>query len=252
MRRKLFIIFALVSMICLLSFQVNASTNTVWETKSPMPTELATTQSAVVDGKIYIITASRNYEYDPISNSWITKTPMPSSRHDAPATAAYNDKIYVIGGRGGGNTSSLNEAYNPKTDTWTTKASMPTPRQGLSANVVGDKIYLISGLVASNTDNSNYIFDTITVNEVYDPATDSWTTKAPIPIGVSYYASAVVNDKIYIISGNLTQIYDAATDSWTIGSSSPYAVGYAASTTHTDPDGVQKIFVIGGKGDYKA
>ena len=70
----------------------------------------------------------------------------------------------------------------------------------------------------------------VAVNEVYDPVTDTWSTKTPIPLSVSAYASAVVDGKIYVIGGlspvtnststsrvNLNQIYDPNTDTWSLG-----------------------------------
>lgn len=37
--------------------------------------------------------------------------------------------------------------------------------------------------------------------EVYDPSTDTWTTKAPMPTGRRQLAASVVNGKIYAIGG---------------------------------------------------
>ncbi|MBC7130209.1 hypothetical protein H5T51_03170, partial [Candidatus Bathyarchaeota archaeon] len=90
----------------------------------------------------------------------------------------------------------------------------------------------------------------LTVNEVYDPATDSWTTKAPIPIGVSGYASAVVDNKIYVIGGyvgrNYNQIYDVESDTWSQGAPLPVGVGGAAAGATTGVNAPKKIYVIGG------
>ncbi len=57
-------------------------------------------------------------------------------------------------------------------------------------------------------------------NEVYNPSKDSWSTAAPIPTPVGLYASAVVDNKIYVEGGgkngpaiiDLNQIYDPQTN----------------------------------------
>ena len=121
---------------------------------------------------------------------------------------------------------------------------MPTTRQAMDANVVEGKIYLIGG--GQRTPNDD--FD---INEVFDPATDSWTTKTPIPTGVDYYVSAIVDNKIYIMGGavsvNLNQVYDPSTDTWSNGASLPTGVDSAAAGVTAGTTVTQRIFVIGGK-----
>ena len=93
---------------------------------------MAGANAAVVNGKIYVIVSTVNYEYDPTTNTWATKQPMPTPRADGIAVTVFQNKIYVIGGRIiGGGTTGINEVYDPATDSWETKTSMPTPRQGL-------------------------------------------------------------------------------------------------------------------------
>jgi len=114
----------------------------------------------------------------------------------------------------------------------------------MDANVVNGKIYLIGGKQARAAPSLGR-------NEVYDPATDSWTKKTPIPTGVSSYASAVVDKKIYIIGGiegiTLNQIYDIETDTWSNGVSIPTGVDQAAAGVTAGTTSTQRIFVIGWK-----
>ena len=90
---------------------------------------------------------------------------------------------------------------------------MPTARDLPPGNVVNGKIYLIGG------------FPNKTLNEVYDLITDTWTSKAPMPIAAGW-PSEVFNNKIYFMSGyfdanndarSITQIYDPNTDTWSKG-----------------------------------
>lgn len=223
---------------------IDESNESPWITKEPVPVAGDSFKAGVVDDKIYAIMLSATYEYNLCS--WSTKKPMPTSRGDF-ALAAYQDKIYCIGGRTNSGPVGANEVYDPATNSWESKTAMPTPRHGFDANVVKGKIYLISGLVPNHLfPDVEGTFELTTVNEVYDPSTDTWTTKTPIPNAASYYASAVVNDKIFIISENLTQIYDPATDSWSYGASPPFSVDMAGCATVA---GVtpQRIYVIGGR-----
>ena len=175
-----------------------------WTTMTPMPTARGELGVATLDGDIYAIgglsgsvQVNVNEMYDPSANAWTTETPMPTARSGC-AVAVYDDKIYVIGGEDSNGFVGNNEVYDPQTNTWATEASMPTPRAYLSANVVDGKIYLIGGEEYSNT--SPYYQQT-NVNEVYNPANNTWTTATAIPTGVYGYASTVINDKIQIIGG---------------------------------------------------
>ena len=236
-----------------------------WTTMAEMPTARSALGVAVVNGKIYVIGGygngylTINEEYDPATNTWTTKKSMPTIRTSF-AIAVYQNKVYVIGGRSGviGYYGELrcgvNEVYDPATDTWETKASMPTNRSALCANVVDGKIYLIGGLETPVGSGPNVSV----LTEVYDPATDSWTTKKPIPTGVYYYASAVVDNKIYVMGGcrpsagtpNLNQIYDPETDTWSYGKPLPTPVTDAGAGATTGVWAPKRIYVVGGRINY--
>ena len=227
-----------------------------------MPTARSGLGVAVVNGKIYAIgglsgasPVNANEEFDPVTNAWTSEAPMPTARSGC-AIAVYDNKIYVIGGEVGNGYVGNNEVYDPGTNTWETKASMPTPRADLSANVVNGKIYLIGGKEYSST--SPYYSET-DVNEVYDPANDTWTTAASIPTAVYGYASAVIDGKIHIIGGSQTlssqggeilvnsnQVYDPQTDMWSSGANLPSAVTYGAAAATEGFMAPSLLYVIGG------
>lgn len=227
------------------------ATEDFWTTMNPVPQGRLGPGVAAVNGKIYVIGGiymdflSINQEYDPATDTWTTKTPMPTPRAIF-ATAVYQNKIYVIGGGGDfgfEEVTGLNQVYDPSTDTWTTKTSMPTARQFLCANVVNGKIYLIGGSKPVNLNDPSFVPN---VNEVYDPETDSWTTKTPSPVQASNYASAVYDNKIYVFSQYLTQIYDPQTNSWSNGTSMPNPGWGAAAAVTIGIFAPKRIYVLGG------
>jgi N-acetylneuraminic acid mutarotase len=216
-----------------------------WEILSDMPTGILGPGVAAVNGKIYVIGASTNEEYDPTTDTWTNKRPMPTRRGQF-AIAVYQNKIYVIGG--GGNfgleeVTGKNEVYDPLTDTWKTKAPMPTARQFMDANVVDGKIYVIGGSKPINFNNPSYVPN---INEVYDPETNKWSTSTAPPVKVSNYASAVYDNKIYVFSQYLTQIFDPQTNSWSNGTSMPNPGWGAAAGVTTGVFAPKRIYVLGG------
>jgi N-acetylneuraminic acid mutarotase len=227
---------------------VSSATENSWETKAPMPEAIGGVKAAAVNGKICVMGGEANFEYNPDTDNWTSKKPMPTPRTSF-EIAVYQNKIYAIGGSSGWTQetgtiySDANEVYNPSTDTWEIKAPMKTMRTGLEANVVNGKIYLIGGYL-----RQNYTVSTTksSLNEVYDVATDSWATKEPVPYPAYDYASAVVNNKVYIIGWNRTQIYDPESNSWSQTTPSPTAVIGAVAGATTDMRAPKRIYVISG------
>jgi N-acetylneuraminic acid mutarotase len=242
------------------------ATEDSWKTLAPMPTARSGLGMVSVNGKIYAIggengdvTTRTNEEYDPETNTWTTRTSMPTARSRF-AIAVYQNKIYVIGGTTGSGdlygqqlATDANEVYDPSTDTWETRTPLPTPRQDLSAQTVNGKIYTLSGIRCE----ALFITPRYDVTEVYDPATDSWTTKASIPTSVWGYASTVVDNKIYVIGGwNMTsygwsaarsnQVYDPKTDTWISRAAPKIALARSAAGTTTGDIAPKRIYILGG------
>jgi N-acetylneuraminic acid mutarotase len=228
-----------------------------WTAKSPMPTARSLLSTGAVDGMIYAIggrqgvgsASSAVEQYDPVTDTWTTKAPMPTARHGL-STSAVNGEIYAIGGtpRTYEPAISMVEAYDPTTDTWTEKAPMPTARLTLSTSVVDGKIYAIGGSIRPGAWTEELPSSDV---EAYDPVTDTWTEKAPMPTARMLLATSVVNGKIYAIGGALVaggnclstlEEYDPATDTWTTKASMP--TRRTAFLAASAVNGI--IYVIGG------
>ena len=203
------------------------------------------------------LTASCLTTIKPVSagteDSWVPKAPMQEARANF-GIAVVNGKIYAFGGDSGSpmgnavpaeirtaNTVSTNEEYDPSSDTWTFKKSMPTARALLGVAVYQSKVYCIGGYYGERTTGKTNYFNT-GVNEVYDPATDTWETRAAMPKVDSRFATAnVVNGKIYVISAALNQAYDPETDSWTTKTPPLYGISVPGVSVVFD----NKIYFIG-------
>lgn len=213
------------------------ATDDSWITMEPMPETDGILDVAVAYGKIYVINSDFAFEFDPAENVWTNKTSMPTQRRVI-AVTSYENKIYVVTEPDG-----LIQVYDPATDMWQNKTSVPTPRTDLEAVAVNGKIYFIGGLP---TDHEPKNYTCSPVNEVYDVATDSWSTKKPVPYTAFAYASAVINDKIYLTCNTGLQIYDTTNDSWSLGAPPLLNLTYAAAGTTTGVMAPKRIYVFGG------
>jgi hypothetical protein len=175
---------------------------------------------------------------------------MPTPR-DWISAAVVNDKIYVIGGSdNSGGIYSMNEMYDPLTNTWTTMTPDPQNRLACGIGVANGKIYLIGGWIRPGAPPG----EPTSLNEEYDPETDTWTTKAPMPTARNGLAVVEVNDRLYAIGGatdfnpwtnnlNVVEEYDPSTDAWTTVESMPTSRSLLGAAVVNN-----KIYSIGGMG----
>jgi N-acetylneuraminic acid mutarotase len=137
-----------------------------WESRKPMSVARNHAFGGAVNGKIYVIGGRTGHgfilsatntdvveEYSPVSDTWSApKERMPTPRSGG-AWGTDGRKIYVAGGEVTtkevvGAFRAI-EAYEPASNTWTTLPSMPMPRHGVAGAVIGNRFYLVSGMIQS-------------------------------------------------------------------------------------------------------
>ncbi len=198
--------------------------NDSWKALAPMPTKRGSAVAAVHDGKIYVIGGAGNHPgsketvvhpakphralntnevYDPATNTWETRSTMPTARNHA-AIGVVNNKIYVIGGRLGAafitraSNTDIVEEYNPETDQWgALKAPMPTARSASAWGTYKGKIYVAGG--EQRTSEWQRTFRTV---QAYNPKTNSWTSLPPMTYPRHGLAGDIINGKLHLVSGD--------------------------------------------------
>lgn len=80
--------------------------------------------------------------------------------------APYGDKIYTF-------FQLKTYEYNPANNTWTPKAPIPTSKVQGNAELIDNKIYIISTLGDKKL-------------HIYNPVTDTWSMGADIPVSTNY------------------------------------------------------------------
>ena len=209
-----------------------------WSEKVPMPKPTYGFAVAVYENRIYVFGGGiDNYStltnvtlmYDPPTDRWVTKAPMPIARNLLQANVV-DGKIYLIGGYPYPN-ATLNEVYDPVADTWTTKTPIPIPVIAYASAVVDNKIYVISG---ASFENATSPAVELSLTQIYDPKTDTWSSGAPIPNPVDSAGVGVITDAegrkaIYVVGGEtdifspqtIFQVYFPENNSWSMGPSLP-------------------------------
>jgi len=177
------------------------------------PTRSVLRVSAAVAGVVVFVAGSHGVF---AQGSWTAKAPITSPLY-GPVSGVINGRLYAA--------ANETHAYDPATDTWTARATMPAPRYYASGGVMGGKLYVAGGCVSGDCGGSG----TTSAVHAYDPATDSWAARNPMPMALTNAASGVINGKLYVAGGqapcgpctvySTLLIYDPATDSWTTGAS---------------------------------
>jgi N-acetylneuraminic acid mutarotase len=190
-----------------------------------MPTKRGSPVAATVNNKIYVIGGASTHpgssepavhparphralstveEYDPATNTWRGRSPMPTARNHA-AVGVVSGKIYVIGGRLSAAFVSVSsptdvvEEYDPATDQWgAVKARMPTPRSAVAWGVQGGRIY-----VAGGEYQDDRLMAAFRALEAYDPAGNRWAVLPRMPVPRHGLAGAVVGNRLHLVSGDV-------------------------------------------------
>ena len=215
-----------------------------WMKAAPFPEPDEELYGVSAAGKMYVIGGfgggrgrGINYEYDAATDKWTQKKPMVRPAHHQ-AMAEYRGKIYVLGGfvapATGGGWEPIDNTweYDPAADTWKALAPLPAKRGSAVAVQVNGKIYVIGGATTGDGSkdvaiNNNTTVKNLTTNDVYDVATNTWSSAAPMALGRNHAFAGTVGGKIYVIGGriahafaaasqptDIVEEYDPATNSW--------------------------------------
>ena len=195
-------------------WQYDPAANT-WTQKAPVP---GVARSAAygfsIGGKGYIGgginntpagTLSDFYEYDTASNAWTQKASLLGLSRDQAFSFAIGSKGYVGAGYHYLNGYSILKdfyEYNPAANAWTQKADFGGSARGFSAAFSANGYgYAGTGDTTTGTANNPFVADFWQ----YNPATNTWTQKAPFGGGVRTNATGfAIGNTGYMAFGTST------------------------------------------------
>jgi hypothetical protein len=178
----------------------NPATNT-WREKAGMPVSGSGGVTDVLSRRLYVYTecdrcdpaGPRFFRYNPDTDRWTVLAP-PKGSHDFGVGGFIGGKFYLVGGFA---TTDL-EVYDPATNQWTTVGSIPRLRQLAAGAVLGGQLYMIGGMEHVNPDS----VAVITRVNAYDPITNKWRLKAPLPTP----RDGIVAGRVSAVPGGPTRI----------------------------------------------
>jgi hypothetical protein len=186
--------------------------------------------------------------YDAATNSWSNAGSLKSARTNATATMLPDGRVLVAGGEtaqgGGGTALSSAEIYNPATNSWSDAGTMTATRVNASATLLADGRVLVVGGATSDDPTS-----ALTSAEVYNPATNSWSSAGDMTAARTSGTTTMLSDgRVLAVGGDIgcnptASLYDPATNNWSPAAapSSPHS----GQTATRLPDG--RVLVAGGE-----
>lgn len=215
-----------------------------WSPLAPLPEPRHHITLSALNGRLYAVggflgpfphwqAQATVFVYDPAANRWARGTDLPTPRGEGVAAVAGN-KLYMIGGRVRATPqaahflehvdTTLNQVFDPQTGRWERRADAPTARNSAASAVIDGKVYVVGGRSFARASDGSARQVNVATLEVYDPETDRWETRAPMPQAQGGLTAATAGGKLYVFGGEQwvpeqkvfgeSWVYDPQTDRW--------------------------------------
>lgn len=143
----------------------------------------------------------------------------------------YTFELYATD-QGSRKSNVLTGTFRVAAAAWRDRSPMGIPREA-TAVALNSRIYLFGGYSE--------------IVEVYDPATDTWGTAAPLNIARNSPVAVAIGDKIYVGAGTsgapaALEEYDIGIDAWSLRALFPTAFRHGPASFALDG----KMYVVGG------
>lgn len=173
--------------------------NDVFSTLQGVPKAMFYSAAVCCKGLVYNIAGrvsasevlSENYCYDPSTETWTTKQPLPISTSYCQAQEI-DGKIYLFGGDNGENARNTTYQYNPESDLWTTRANMAYASMLIASAKINGLIVAIGWGLSGGTKTAQ--------TQIYNPRTDEWNIWSSLSQAFEdEYAACAANGSIYVV-----------------------------------------------------
>jgi N-acetylneuraminic acid mutarotase len=156
----------------------------------------------VLDGRIHVIgggnsrsTIADHDEYDPATNAWVSRAPLPRAE-GSPAAVVVEGKLWSIGGRSGPSDLGFVDVYDPATDRWSAAPAIE-PRGTAGAFVRCGTVYVVGGESQAREESLSSMLH-------LDAGATAWTPAPPLPTARNFARAVLFHDRVYVVGGSPT------------------------------------------------
>ena len=227
-----------------------------WVAKANLPlprSEMA--WATVLDNKMHIVggygeqRVDRPYHhvYDQTTDKWLDAPQLPRGANHV-GVVTMDGKLYAIGGHTEQNRKPDNLCFVFENDAWRKIASLPRAFAAIGCAALDGNIHAIGGAIGDTFADKK----SVDWHYVYDPKTDAWTARRPMPTARDHTGTLTVDGRIHVVGGrvdsfhtnsNLHHSYDAREDKWFARAPLPTARSGHGAVLYRD-----RIFIMGGEG----
>ncbi|HEY9016200.1 MAG TPA: kelch repeat-containing protein, partial [Gemmatimonadales bacterium] len=159
-----------------------------WSQVASLPSARANPNGAsVINGKLYVTGGTNQnggstrtlFVYDTVTKRWSRKADVPRPSCDG-EQGVIRGQLYVYTGcYASDNAGAVFFRYDPNTDSWLRRAAPPNDHKSGAAAVIDGRFHLATGFrPGCGTTRCDDLHSEL---DVYDPSTNTWKTKRPIP-----------------------------------------------------------------------
>jgi serine/threonine-protein kinase PknK len=227
-----------------------------WTLGAPLPTprQLLTAAS---DGKLMYALGGTNgadlatvEAYDPAAKAWTTLPALPKPRSDLGATVA-DGRLVALGGVSAGQVLKSVSIFDPMTRTWSGLPDMATARHGMAVAGVQRSVYAVGGSTTIGDQQAITSAETLKLPARKTQPAPPWRSLADAPTPRLMMASAVLNNKIWVVGGlrngtalQTVESFEPRTGTWETGPALPIPLHHAAAAAYRG-----EVVVLGGASD---
>lgn len=190
-----------------------------------------------------------HHVYDPESDRWSDAPPLPRGANHV-GVAVLDGRLYAIGGHIDQNRKpdSLCFVLDIAAGRWSSIAPLPERCGAIACATLHGRVHAVGGAIGDTSAGKK----SVDWHLAYDPRSDRWEKRAPMPTGRDHTGTLVVGDFIHVVGGrvdsfhtnsNLHHAYDPKTDRWQARRPLPTARSGHGAVLYRG-----RIFVMGGEG----
>lgn len=190
-----------------------------WATRAASPVKLHHFQAVELDGLIYAVgamtgeccsepPAANVHIYDPLADRWITGPAIPAARRrGGGGVVAVDGRIYLVSGNTNGHNGPLSDqvdVFDPATGRFTALAPIPHPRDHFFVAHHEGRLYVAGGRDSNAAADGDVFDDTVAEVDVYDIATDTWSTlpaASNLPTPRAAAPTGIVGNELIVAGG---------------------------------------------------